>query len=205
MNEKVDLRNDDAWLFAYGSLVDPDSCERTVGKALHAPIPVMALGLRRGWTALSDNSQDGRYVCDTCGGLPQLTLSVGIWLEASSHCAGVLVWVGADKWDALDERETGYERVRLSADALGDPRGMRGAGVWTYLGVPPRAEWPEGTIISASYVARLATAFNALGSPFHESYQGELLPSSVPVQQTKLVLPADRAQARTHPPCRCRI
>ncbi|KAJ3223688.1 hypothetical protein HDU81_009032 [Chytriomyces hyalinus] len=101
------------YVFAYGSLINPSSLQRTIGSTSASPshqrhssiktIPAVVSGFKRSW----------EYKCSR----RQYT-AVSVTRDESSATNGVLVRVQWAQLRALDAREAGYTREMITMDKL---------------------------------------------------------------------------------------
>jgi cation transport regulator ChaC len=156
-------------LFAYGSLVHPESAAMTLGRS---PIEVTRASLpgwRRRFSSRRDNLNSEKTFARTDGTLPEWILSLNIEPDPGSELGpnGVLIAVDDDDLVRLDRRELRYERVQVTADVEIEP----GSGplqfdhVIAYVARPENLarETPSGSVVLKSYVDAVEGAFDHLG------------------------------------------
>lgn len=148
-------------LFAYGSLVDPHSASRTLGREVPPGQPARLWGWRRRWSQFRDNlAVEKTFARLDDGRVPQHLL--GLNLERSDSGAeapnGALLEVSADELLRLDVRELRYDRIELPA-VEGFER------VFTYTAKSANfapQPLPHAAIVRA-YAEAVEAAFAALG------------------------------------------
>lgn len=179
-------------LFAYGSLVSPESAARTLGRTVEASAPLRLEGWRRRWSTMRDNHASEKTFARSDGSLPGHVL--GLNIEPCDDPAeapnGVLLELGEEELERLDERELRYERFALgehveSAAHLDE--------VFAYRAKPAHhAPVPPGdAIVIASYASFVEAAFDALGPGERELFVETT--GAPPVEVTDAVLVTDRA------------
>jgi hypothetical protein len=154
-------------VFAYGSLVSPDSFAATLGRRPQALGPARLRGWRRRWSLLRDNLASEKTFARTDGGeLPRWVIGLNLERdeEASDEMApnGALIEIGGGELERLDVRELRYDRVDVTGHVSGGDRFDR---IVTYTA---RSEHfsvrpPEGAVAMAPYLRALEAAFRALG------------------------------------------
>jgi hypothetical protein len=180
-------------LFAYGSLVSPESAARTLGHPVEASAPLRLPGWRRSWSTMRDNhASEKTFARRSDGSLPGHVL--GLNLEPCDDPAeapnGVLLELGDEDLERLDVRELRYDRF-----AVGDH--VESAAhldeVFAYRAKPAHyAPRPPGdAVVIASYASFVEAAFDALGPAEHELYVETT--GAPPVEVTDAVLVTDRA------------
>jgi hypothetical protein len=154
-------------LFAYGSLVSPESFARTLDREPEALTPGRLRGWRRRWSLLRDNLASEKTFARGDGGeLPRWV--VGLNLEPDDSAGdelapnGALIEVSEGELERLDVRELRYDRVEVSAQTSAGEQFER---VLTYTA---RAEHfaprpPDGAVAMAPYLRAIEAAFRALG------------------------------------------
>jgi hypothetical protein len=145
----------DAFVFAYGSLVDDAR-----------GVPCSLRGWRRGWGVAMDNRRTlpgYRYFVDDSGRPDVYVAFLDIQPDAGARVDGVIF--PADL-AALDARERNYARVDVEVDAdVGGP-------VWAYVGLPEaRSRLAAGrgagtAVVWEEYIARVREGFAALRVAF---------------------------------------
>ncbi len=150
-------------LFAYGSLVNPESAAHTLQRPVSPSGPFRLHGWLRRWSTVRDNLRSEKTFALAGGELPEHFL--GLNLEPAPGDAappnGVLIELTEDELLRLDLREMRYERAEVTAslESSGFDR------IFTYTA---RAEHfapqpPPGAAIIASYVSAVESAFDSLG------------------------------------------
>ena len=143
------------YLFGYGSLINRES--RLVTSCTGEAVPVRVSGLQRAWNIVA----------------PEMGISgVGVVVEKSARCNGVLVEIDASQLPAFDKRELddtnfSYQRVQiLTSDITGLTSGFDEVSrVWAYVVQKPSTP-SEKFPIAQSYVDVILTGCLAFGEDF---------------------------------------
>ena len=106
-------------MFAYGSLVSPESAARTLGRAVPEPTPARLAGWRRRWSQFRDNrAVEKTFARRADGSIPHV---LGLTIEPADDEAvapnGGLVEVSEEELRRLDTREIRYDRIEVPAMA----------------------------------------------------------------------------------------
>jgi hypothetical protein len=180
-------------VFGYGSLADPASAARTLGRPV-PPAPVVRLpGWQRRWSIARDNLAVEKTFARAEGGeLPPWILGLNLDPEEGGDGEppnGVLVEVSEAELERLDLREMRYDRMDVTGQ-IGE-----GAGfdlVVAYAAKPeqyaPRP--PDGAVIMRAYVETVERAFDALGPGELDAFWRSTDPP--PVEVVEAVLVSDR-------------
>ncbi len=108
------------WIFGYGSLICPDSRERT--GLTGAAIPVIVQGLERHWS-VAVNYAD----------LTVLGIRDGV---SDAETGGVLFPLSDDDFGAFDRREVEYQRIPLASERIRPVEtgaSVPEGNIWVYL------------------------------------------------------------------------
>jgi hypothetical protein len=177
-------------LFAFGSLADPASAERTLGH----PVELVALtrlpGWRRRWSTVRDNlTSEKTFVRRSDGGLFGHVL--GLNLEPAEtgdeeSPNGALLALTEEELLRLDVREMRYDRIDVT-EHLDIPPGLD--RVFAYKAKPAHfaPEPPDDAVVISSYLEAVDSAFAALGTAEHELFLATTGPPPVPVVDAVLV------------------
>ena len=154
-------------VFAYGSLVNPESFARTLGREPVEPLAARLSGWRRRWSLLRDNlASEKTFARHPSGELPRWV--VGLNLERDEEAGeelapnGALIEISEAELERLDVRELRYNRV----DVTGLVReGEEFDRIVTYTARPKHfsAQPPDGAVAMAPYMRAIEAAFKALG------------------------------------------
>jgi hypothetical protein len=180
-------------LFAYGSLVSPDSAARTIGRAVEAAALARLPGMRRRWSTFRDNHACEKTFARPDGSLPAHVL--GLNLEPSDDPAmapnGALLELSDDELRRLDLREMRY--LRFAVGERLDEMAEDFDEVFAYRAKPEHhaPDPPQDAIVIASYARFVEEAFDALGPGQRELYVETTGPP--PVEIADAVLVTDRA------------
>lgn len=178
-------------LFAYGSLVDPESASRTLGREVLPPVPVRLGGWRRRWSQCRDNLAVEKTFARRGGGdIPRHLLGLNIERSDSEAEApnGALLEVTEEELLRLDVRELRYDRLEVPA-AGGLER------VFTYTAKPANfaPQPPPAAAIVRAYLDAVEAAFAALGDG--ELHLFRETTEAPPVELVDAVLVRDRIPA----------
>ena len=181
-------------LFAYGSLVSPESAEHTLGRPVEASAPLRLAGWRRRWSTMRDNhATEKTFARRSDGSLPGHVL--GLNLEPSEDPEeapnGVLLELSEAELERLDVRELRYDRFALGGRNRDRRRSRRGLRLPGQARPPRAASRPADAIVIASYAAFVEAAFDALGPGERALYVETTGPP--PVEVADAVLVTDRA------------
>jgi len=152
-------------VFAYGSLVDPASVGRTLGRELPPPRAARLRGWGRRWTLLRDNLRSEKtFAVDPGGEVPPWVLGLNLEPQESGDEGpnGALIELSEAELERLDLREIRYDRIDVTgsvAEADGFDR------VVSYTAKPAHhaPEPPVGAVVLGTYVRAVEAAFAALG------------------------------------------
>jgi cation transport regulator ChaC len=153
-------------VFAYGSLVSPQSFARTFGRQPDL-LPIRLRGWRRRWSLLRDNlAAEKTFARQPGGELPPWV--IGLNLERDDfpgHAPapnGALIEISAGELERLDVRELRYDRVEVTEQL---DAGNELDHVFTYTARPEHfaAQPPDGAVVMAPYLRVIEAAFTALG------------------------------------------
>lgn len=186
-------------VFGYGSLVDPDSAARTLGRPVGHVWPARLTGWRRRFSTARDNLRSEKTFARAADGwIPATVLALNLERDTDGRAEspnGALIEVDTSELDRLDRRELRYDRVDVTDDVrsefdLGVAGGRaRTAQVFAYvakahhLAVQPPAE----AVILASYVAAVEGAFESLGPHGLATYRRTTGSPPVEVIEARLV------------------
>jgi cation transport regulator ChaC len=152
-------------VFAYGSLVDPQSFAGTIGREPEEVIPARLEGWRRRWSIQRDNLAHEKTFAREDGELPPWVIGLNVEPDQDGDGPapnGALIELHEAELERLDLREMRYDRVEVTDRISGDVGFDR---VVTYTAKPEHfsAEPPEGAVAMAPYLRAIEGAFNALG------------------------------------------
>ena len=171
------------YVFGYGSLVDPASFSRTIGRSnwLAEDYALATLnGHKRTWGIAMDNrlSLPGykRYVAaDAPDTYPEVYVCFLDVAPDPAHCViGAMTAVSADEFARLKVRERNYRAVDVT-DAIAHP--PLDGRVFTFMGLPEaRARYRAGRdantlAISSGYLAMVENAYRARGKTAFDNFQ----------------------------------
>jgi cation transport regulator ChaC len=153
-------------VFAYGSLVNPDSFAATLGRRPQAPTAGRLHGWRRRWSLLRDNLASEKTFARGDGGeLPRWV--IGLNLERDEEIDdelapnGALIEISDGELERLDVRELRYNRVEVAGRVTGGGDFNR---IVTYAARPEHfsSQPPEGAVAMAPYLRAIEAAFRTL-------------------------------------------
>ncbi len=181
-SEAISPAADPIWIFAYGSLVDPESAASSLKledwTADDFPIAHLR-GYRRTWNVAMDNEVDlpnYKYYVETDGNRPSAFvafLNIVEDDEASTSVNGCLMRINERQKKDLMQRERNYE-LREVSDRIG-PRPGKGK-VFAFVGLDEaiarfeRAKPEKPVVVSSSYVESVEKAFRRRGRAAHTQY-----------------------------------
>jgi hypothetical protein len=177
-------------VFAYGSLVLPDSAALTLGRPVPPPEPATLRGWCRRWSLCRDNrSAEKTFAREPGGELPPFMLGLNLERVGDSALApnGALLALSQEELERLDLRELRYDRVEVTEE-VGD---HSFDAVFTYTAKEGHfaPQPPAGAVALASYIRTLERGFNLLGKDQWERFlQTTGLP---PVEMIEAVLVRD--------------
>ena len=191
-------------VFAYGSLVNPESAALTLGRPVeHAGLARLA-GWRRSWSVARDNrATEKTFARADDGSIPEFVVSLTLARsDAGGGANGALIEITEAEADRLDLRERRYDRTDVSADlaALPDHPLPRFERVITYVAKAHHhfPQPPEDAIAIAGYVNAVEAAFERLGTEHLELYRETTGPLPVAAVEATLVrdeIPAGNPRA----------
>lgn len=174
-------------LFAYGSLVNPDSASATLGRPVTPSAPFRLPGWRRRWSVARSNTRVEKTFARPDGSIPGHVL--GLTIEPAEDeddgPNGALLGLTEEELRRLDVREMRYDRIEV-APMGGFDR------VFAYRAKPAHrvSEPPPGAVVIAAYAERVESAFAALGEDELRLYRETTGPP--PVEIIDAVLVRDR-------------
>ncbi|MEM6504683.1 MAG: gamma-glutamylcyclotransferase family protein [Planctomycetota bacterium] len=169
-------------IFGYGSLINPASANKTLGRGMVPdPFPTaVLLGYSRCWDYVSRLRREG-----AAGGGPARAIALNVTTDDTppDHaCNGVLIHVTDDEIERLDLREEGYDRVDVTAQVTLDVTSseMVGHVVWTYVARPERRVLPAGAFIAERYRQIVEEGLSLYGCAFADAFHRTTRPSPLP-------------------------
>jgi cation transport regulator ChaC len=177
-------------VFAYGSLVSPDSFAATLGRRPQL-LAARLSGWRRRWSVLRDNlASEKAFARADTGELPRWV--VGLNLEPDDRPGeelapnGALIEISDGELERLDVRELRYDRVEVTCQVIGGEQFDR---IVTYTARPEHfvAQPPQGAVAMAPYLRAIEAAFRGLGDGEWELFLKTTGPPPVETIEPKLV------------------
>jgi cation transport regulator ChaC len=174
-------------LFAYGSLVAPESAARTLERPVGRSEPLRLRGWRRRWSTCRDNLRCEKTFALPNGELPSHVLGLNLEPATGDEAApnGVLVELTDGELKRLDVREMRYNRVEVTEQIE--------AGwldkVFTYTAKAEHfaPQPPPGAVIIDSYASAVESAFESLGGDQRRIYLATTGAPPVEVVEAELV------------------
>ncbi|WP_088288039.1 gamma-glutamylcyclotransferase family protein [Kineosporia sp. A_224] len=195
------------YVFGYGSLVDRESLEASIGRAVSAadgPFVLRLRGYRRAWNVLGHSSERPEYLFTDDGGSPWegWLAFLGVEPAAGAATPGAAWRLTDADLEALDDRERSYDRVDVTPllDAVASRR--PDGPVATYM---PRddvvrhaaAVRPAGTVM-ARYLRLVDRGYRDLGETLYAEHLATLPafdPLAVREIRVRPVVPGGRNEA----------
>lgn len=178
-------------VFAYGSLVDPASAGRTLGRPV-TPLPATLEGHCRRFSLYRHNRRSEKTFATPEGVVPEIVLGLNVEPspEAVTAPNGALIEVDDAELARLDLREMRYDRTDVTAAvpaaaAAGFERVVTYVAKVGHFATSP----PAGAVIIAAYARTVESAFDRLGPAEGVRYRETTLP--YPVDLIEGVLIAD--------------
>jgi hypothetical protein len=172
-------------LFAYGSLVSPESAAATLGRAPPDPVPVQLPGWRRRWSQFRDNlAVEKTFARREDGSRPPHVLGLNLEPtdDESEAPNGALLQVGETELLRLDVREMRYDRLEV------DPmESFDRVFIYAAKRANRATEPPPGAVVIGAYVRRVERAFEELGPGQLRLYRETTGPPPVEVIDALLV------------------
>jgi hypothetical protein len=172
-------------VFAYGSLVSPESFEGTFERRPEHLVAARLPGWRRRWSVFRDNlTAEKTFARADTGELPPWVIGLNLEPAGDGDLApnGALVEIAEDEIARLDGREMRYDRIEAGA-LEGFDR------VIAYTAKPehfaPRP--PPGAVGMAPYLRTVEAAFKALGEGQWELFLQTTGPPPVELIEPRLV------------------
>ena len=179
------------WVFGYGSLVDPESLGRTLGRQVTPGVDFLAAELT-GWGRRWNygvghvvgtwRRSDGIEIDDG------VIVALGVVAAADESVNGIVARVSEIEIAALDQRERDYDRVDVTESVSVDREALEPAArIVTYVPRPTAIERYEAARdhgragIRSSYWGLVDAAFAVWGADQLERYRSSTPPPDVPV------------------------
>jgi hypothetical protein len=176
-------------IFAYGSLANLASVQRTLGRPVEQAGLARLTGWRRRWSQARDNlACEKTFARADDGTLPPYCLGLNLERRPGAGPNGVLIEVSEHELDRLAGREIRYDPVDVTAEiAMGKSLALD--RVLTFTAKPENyAETPPpGAVILASYARAVEAAFSSLGAEQLELFRETTDPHRVEVIEGVLV------------------
>jgi hypothetical protein len=147
---------DNVW--AYGSLMDPESLASTLASPVDADAmrPVTLEGWRRSWNCVSVKT----FLREDCVRVRRVVL--GIERDPGARCSGVLIPVTGEDLARLRRREAAYHQVDVSAAASFPP-----GTVTTFVPEPTRTRpvvtLPDPLVVEHGYLDQCLSGADFFG------------------------------------------
>lgn len=159
-------------VFAYASLVDPESASLTLGRPVPRPAPARLAGWRRRWSVARDNLRSEKtFAVEPGGEMPRWVMGLNIETgeDGDSPPNGALLEVSEEELERLDLRELRYDRVDVSGAVRGSSSFEK---IVAYRAKPAHhaPEPPPGAVVFGPYARTVEAAFAALGEGQRQLY-----------------------------------
>jgi cation transport regulator ChaC len=154
-------------IFAYGSLVSPDSFEQTLGRRPSELYRRRLGGWRRRWSVVRDNlAAEKTFARHPGGELPRWVVGLNIERDASAGLElapnGAMIEVDEFELERLDLREMRYQRVEVT-DAIEDVDRFERVVAYTARPQHFAPQPPADAVRMAPYLRALEAAYRDLG------------------------------------------
>lgn len=193
------------FVFGYGSLVDRESVEATLGRALDprdGPHPARLVGFRRTWNVLGHSGSRPEYAFVDDAGAPWEGWLAFLGVEPSpgTSTLGAVVRLDAGELAAMDDRERSYDRVDVAGLLDREVPGRTDEPVFVYR---PKADVVAGAagadgVVMARYLRLVDRAYRALGDELYAEHLATF-PDPAPLAVREItvrpLLPGARNQA----------
>ena len=178
-------------LFAYASLVSPESAGETLGRTIDGLVPARLEGFSRGWTLGRDNLRSEKTFARADGSLPRFCL--GLNLEhagaESPPPNGVLLEVTKAELERLDVREIRYRRIDVTEAIVADcpDDAYETVLAYTARSAHHHPTAPRDAIVIGTYLRTVEAAFAALGPEQLDLFRATTVAPPVEVVDATLV------------------
>jgi hypothetical protein len=162
--------------------------EVTLGRPAGELEWVSLSGWQRDWSMVVENAlRPHRYELHPGGEIPEYTLALNLQALDGSTVNGALVGLNEAELEAMDDRESQYDRIDVTGQIVGAHGFER---VYTYVGRPMHL-WHQGVaaIVPASYVRVVEEGFAEGGADQLRLFWASTLAAPCPVAET--VFPQD--------------
>jgi hypothetical protein len=169
----VQLKDGEAALFGYGSLLSLASMERTLARSYQGPlIPCELRGWRRTWDVAMPNQTV--YTQTPAGPLyPENVLYLNVRRDPCSAVNGILYIVSASDLEVFDRREWIYDRENVTVDLC--RIALRGGNAYVYVGKPqfilPGVTSPRRAAVRKTYLEIVESGLSQLGEAFRAVFR----------------------------------
>jgi hypothetical protein len=178
-----------AAVFAYASLVSPESAAMTLGREVELAGRARLRGWQRRWSACRHNASSEKTFALGDGSVPAYCLGLNVEPAegADEGPNGALIAVTESELERLDLRELRYDRIDVTAAVDPLPGGIEQAFAYTakperFAPVPP-----PGAIVIAAYARAVEEAFAKLGEGELDLYLATTEPAPAPVVEAVLL------------------
>ncbi|WP_182378924.1 gamma-glutamylcyclotransferase family protein [Nocardioides sp. WS12] len=193
-------------VFGYGSLVDRESIEASLGRRLGAgqgPTVCRLRGFERRWNAAAhtDSRPGYRFVRTDGTSWTGSVVFLGLEPVTNGCVVGATFWVSDEELCILDARELSYTRLVVS-DLLDLPSESRKAEpIYTYVPTETaRAaakNLGDSGVVMARYLRLIDRAFRSQGTEIHEEHVMSLPPVE-PFRVEEILVIASEAGDRSY-------
>lgn len=167
------------WVFGYGSLVDRDSIQTSLGRAVsaeHGPYPARLPGYRRRWNLAAHSSRRPEFVLHREDGTVWAGDVVFLGIDESEHDSvlGAVYWLTDDDLVILDHRELAYNRCERTVTLQSPIDGSTELAAEVYIPKPDAsahaARVGSSGVIMARYLRLVDKAFRSLGDELYAEH-----------------------------------
>ncbi len=168
------------FVFGYGSLINPKSIQRTLGREISKEDLLEA--------RLSDHVRKWQLVDWVIIQDPNLkriipTIFLDIVLEQGKEVNGILFQLSEEELDKMDRRERNYDRIDISN--LIEPNVSK--PVYMYVGKEKYTVPPQESVVLAQYERLIEEGLSFWGNAFQQHYYESTLVHSFPRKDGKYV------------------
>jgi len=166
------------YLFGYGSLINPNSIQRTLGREITVDNLIEALihdYVRKwqlvDWVIIEENNKEK----------PIPAIFLDIVRQPGAMTNGILIPILEDEINKMDKRERNYDRVNVSN--LIDP--SISEYIFTYIGKKEHTIPPKESCVLIEYEKIIEEGFNFWNKAFKQQYYESTIPHKFPLKKGK--------------------
>lgn len=201
-------RSADAWVFGYGSLVDPVDLGLYIGCVPTEEVdwfPSVLNGYERNWDVGMDNLHsrtDDKFFVDADGSrFDGVILSLGIAAANAQRINGVVFRVDSRLLPSLDKRERRYNRIDVTAHVVTPSSYVGESTIYTYapkadaVARATKAIASRTAAVPRAYHDKVRAAFNQLGQAALCEYNTSTRAPNAPLADLAVVPPGTARHA----------